>query len=69
MAKAKFNRDKDHVNIGTIGHVDHGKIAVGIGEELLRDAADNKAGEGQRHIATVDQHRSVPCRLRRLRGP
>ncbi|MCA1958691.1 MAG: hypothetical protein LDL14_11390, partial [Nitrospira sp.] len=25
MAKAKFERKKPHVNIGTIGHVDHGK--------------------------------------------
>ncbi|MBI4422823.1 MAG: elongation factor Tu, partial [Elusimicrobia bacterium] len=25
MAKAKFDRTKPHVNIGTIGHVDHGK--------------------------------------------
>jgi elongation factor Tu len=28
MAKAKFNRDKAHVNIGTIGHVDHGKTTL-----------------------------------------
>ncbi|MBI5508777.1 MAG: elongation factor Tu, partial [Deltaproteobacteria bacterium] len=25
MAKEKFNRNKPHVNVGTIGHVDHGK--------------------------------------------
>ncbi|MBB3106892.1 translation elongation factor EF-Tu-like GTPase, partial [Psychrobacter luti] len=25
MAKAKFERSKPHVNVGTIGHVDHGK--------------------------------------------
>ncbi|OUX96479.1 MAG: elongation factor Tu, partial [Hyphomonadaceae bacterium TMED5] len=25
MSKAKFERNKPHVNIGTIGHVDHGK--------------------------------------------
>ena len=25
MAKAKFERTKPHVNIGTVGHVDHGK--------------------------------------------
>ncbi|EHT1073782.1 elongation factor Tu, partial [Acinetobacter baumannii] len=25
MAKAKFERNKPHVNVGTIGHVDHGK--------------------------------------------
>ena len=28
MAKSKFNRSKDHVNIGTIGHVDHGKTTL-----------------------------------------
>ena len=27
--KAKFDRSKPHVNIGTIGHVDHGKHAAG----------------------------------------
>src|SRR6266567_4276263 len=28
MAKAKFDRSKPHVNVGTIGHVDHGKTAL-----------------------------------------
>ena len=28
MAKAKFERNKAHVNIGTIGHVDHGKTTL-----------------------------------------
>jgi elongation factor Tu len=28
MAKEKFNRSKPHVNIGTIGHVDHGKTTL-----------------------------------------
>ncbi len=28
MAKQQFVRDKDHVNIGTIGHVDHGKTTL-----------------------------------------
>ena len=28
MAKAKFERNKPHVNIGTIGHVDHGKTTT-----------------------------------------
>ena len=28
MAKEKFDRSKAHVNIGTIGHVDHGKTTV-----------------------------------------
>ena len=28
MAKEKFNRDKPHCNVGTIGHVDHGKTSL-----------------------------------------
>ena len=28
MAKAKFERNKPHVNIGTVGHVDHGKTTL-----------------------------------------
>ncbi|MCO7736890.1 GTP-binding protein, partial [Brucella intermedia] len=28
MAKSKFERTKPHVNIGTIGHVDHGKTSL-----------------------------------------
>lgn len=28
MARAKFERKKTHVNIGTIGHVDHGKVSI-----------------------------------------
>ncbi|MDB5049671.1 MAG: translation elongation factor Tu, partial [Fibrobacteres bacterium] len=28
MAKEKFNRNKPHVNVGTIGHVDHGKTSL-----------------------------------------
>ncbi|MEA4897766.1 MAG: GTP-binding protein, partial [Christensenellaceae bacterium] len=28
MAKAKFERNKVHVNVGTIGHVDHGKTTL-----------------------------------------
>ena len=46
MAKAKFERTKPHVNIGTIGHVDHGKttLTASITKVLsLRGAADFKA--------------------------
>ena len=46
MAKAKFERNKPHVNIGTIGHVDHGKttLTAAITKVLsLRGAADFKA--------------------------
>ena len=28
MSKEKFNRDKPHVNVGTIGHIDHGKTTL-----------------------------------------
>ena len=28
MAKEKFNRDRVHLNVGTIGHVDHGKTTL-----------------------------------------
>ena len=28
MAKEKFNRTKPHVNVGTIGHIDHGKTTL-----------------------------------------
>ena len=28
MAKAKFERTKPHVNVGTIGHIDHGKTTL-----------------------------------------
>ena len=46
MAKAKFERTKPHVNIGTIGHVDHGKttLTAAITKVLsLKGAADFKA--------------------------
>ena len=37
MAKAKFERTKPHCNIGTIGHVDHGKttLTAAITKEIL----------------------------------
>ncbi|MCH7475572.1 MAG: elongation factor Tu, partial [Gemmatimonadetes bacterium] len=56
MAKAKFERTKPHVNVGTIGHVDHGKTtltsaitkqqaAKGLGEFVEFDAIDKAPEE------------------------
>jgi elongation factor Tu len=42
MAKAKFNRDKPHVNVGTIGHVDHGKTTLTAA--LTKVSADKGLG-------------------------
>ena len=54
MAKAKFERNKTHVNIGTIGHVDHGKTTL--------TAAITKvlAGKGQAEYKAFDQIDNAP---------
>ncbi|MDQ7045089.1 MAG: elongation factor Tu [Sulfurimonas sp.] len=67
MAKEKFQRNKPHVNIGTIGHVDHGKttltaaitavLAVTNGAELMDyDAIDNAPEERERGITIATSH-------------
>jgi elongation factor Tu len=67
MAKEKFVRNKPHVNIGTIGHVDHGKttltaaitavLAVTNGAELMDyDAIDNAPEERERGITIATSH-------------
>ena len=67
MAKAKFERTKPHVNIGTIGHVDHGKttltaaitavLAVKGNTELMDyDAIDNAPEERERGITIATSH-------------
>ena len=45
MAKAKFERSKPHCNIGTIGHVDHGKttLTAAITKILSQIVAGNTA--------------------------
>ncbi|MBL7149907.1 MAG: elongation factor Tu, partial [Candidatus Cloacimonetes bacterium] len=61
MAKAKFVRNKPHVNIGTIGHVDHGKTTLtaaitlylskkGTAEYMSFDSIDNAPEEKERGI-------------------
>ena len=68
MAKAKFERTKPHVNIGTIGHVDHGKttltaaitktlsLAEGVNEFLAYDQIDNAPEEKARGITINTRH-------------
>jgi len=67
MAKAKFERTKPHVNIGTIGHVDHGKttltaaITKVLGQKGLAaftefDAIDNAPEERERGITINTAH-------------
>ena len=43
MSKEKFERNKTHVNVGTIGHVDHGKTTLTAA--LTRVCADVWGGE------------------------
>ena len=68
MAKAKFERSKPHVNIGTIGHVDHGKTTLtaaitkylslceGSNEFLAYDQIDNAPEEKARGITINTRH-------------
>ena len=42
MAKEKFDRSKPHVNVGTIGHVDHGKTMLTAGITMTLAAQDEK---------------------------
>ncbi|HCF95305.1 MAG TPA: elongation factor Tu [Verrucomicrobia bacterium] len=67
MAKAKFERTKPHVNVGTIGHVDHGKTtltsaitktlsAMGRAEKRDFDSIDNAPEERERGITIATAH-------------
>ena len=67
MAKAKFERNKPHVNIGTIGHVDHGKTTLtaaittvlaklGKAEAMAYDAIDKAPEEKERGITINTAH-------------
>ena len=44
MAKAKFERNKPHMNIGTIGHVDHGKTTLTAA--ISKTLSDNDGSHG-----------------------
>jgi elongation factor Tu len=67
MAKEKFDRSKPHVNIGTIGHVDHGKTTLtaaittvlaskGLSEVRSFDSIDNAPEEKERGITINTSH-------------
>ena len=67
MAKAKFERNKPHVNIGTIGHVDHGKTtltsaicmysaAKGFAQKMKYDEIDKAPEERERGITINTSH-------------
>ncbi len=67
MAKEKFERSKDHVNIGTIGHIDHGKTTLtaaitkvlaeaGLSEFRSFDSIDNAPEEKERGITINTSH-------------
>ncbi len=67
MAKEKFERDKPHVNVGTIGHIDHGKTTLtaaittvlaehGGGEARSFDEIDNAPEEKERGITIATSH-------------
>jgi elongation factor Tu len=67
MAKAKFERTKPHVNVGTIGHVDHGKTTLtaaitkiqakkGLAEFVAFDQIDKAPEERERGITIATAH-------------
>jgi len=67
MAKQKFERNKPHVNVGTIGHVDHGKTTLtsaitqvlasaGLAEFRPFDSIDNAPEERERGVTIAIQH-------------
>ncbi len=67
MAKEKFNRNKPHVNVGTIGHVDHGKTTLtaaitmalakkGLSQIRTFDSIDNAPEERERGITIATAH-------------
>ncbi len=47
MAREKFERTKPHVNIGTIGHVDHGKTTLTAAITMAMSARNGGTGKGQ----------------------
>ncbi|CAI8014257.1 Elongation factor Tu [Geodia barretti] len=56
MAKEKFDRSKPHVNIGTIGHIDHGKTTLTAAITHTFDSIDNAPEERERGITIATAH-------------
>jgi elongation factor Tu len=61
MAKQKFNRTKPHVNVGTIGHVDHGKttLTAAITNVLASKGLAEKKGYDQIDAAPEEKERGI----------
>jgi len=61
MAKAKFERNKPHVNIGTIGHVDHGKttLTAAITTVLAKSGGAQARGYDQIDAAPEEKERGI----------
>src|SRR5919206_73834 len=55
MAKEKFDRSKPHVNIGTIGHVDHGKTTLTAAITKVVAATDGPMPQTREHILLARQ--------------
>ena len=77
MAKEKFDRSKPHVNVGTIGHVDHGKTTLsaaittvlankfgGSNKAVKYDEIDNAPEEKERGITIATSHQEYETAVR-----
>ena len=67
MAKEKFERKKPHVNVGTIGHVDHGKTTLTAA--LTRVCAETWGGERSSLLTASTTHRKSASAVLPSRPP
>ena len=61
MAKAKFDRSKPHVNIGTIGHVDHGKTTLTAAISTVLAKAGGGEAKGYAQIDNAPEEYDYWC--------
>jgi len=79
MAKEKFDRSKPHLNVGTIGHVDHGKTTLtaaitstlakrigGKNKAVKYDEIDNAPEEKERGITIATSHQEYETKKQAL---